>query len=163
MLAACGLVGHTSTSSAITACYATGDVAGEGRYVGGLAGQTDGAITASYATGTVTGESDYVGGLVGYVGYGGITNSYAVGRVTGGGLAGSTSRSRRVVHSYWDTQTSGVSSSSSGIGKTTRELQAPTGSTGIYSRWNADRWDFGTRSQYPVLKYEGMDVAAQRQ
>ena len=61
-----------------------------------------------------------------------------------------------------NTQTSVVSRSSGGIGKTTRELQAPTGSTGIYSRWNADWWDFGTRSQYPVLKYEGMDVAVQR-
>ena len=48
------------------------------------------------------------------------------------------------------------------LAKTTRELQAPTGPTGIYSTWNADWWDFGTRRQYPALKYEGMDVAAQR-
>ena len=185
-----GLVGHTS--GAITASYATGNVTGERDYVGGLVGQARGAITASYATGAVTGESNYVGGLAGRT-YGAITasyatgdvagnwrvgglvgdasghsriiNSYAVGRIIGdsrdGGLAGSASS---VVHSYWDTQTSGVpsTSNSGGIGKTTRELQAPTGSTGIYSRWNADWWDFGTRSQYPVLKYEGMDVAVQR-
>ena len=53
-------------------------------------------------------------------------------------------------------------------GKTTAELQAPTGYTGIYAEWlidldNADRdfdittgvddyWDFGTSSQYPALK-----------
>ena len=155
-----GLVGHTS--GAITASYATGNVTGESNYVGGLAGRAS-AITASYATGDVVGEHRRVGGLVGEVGYSRITNSYAVGRVTGSrnvrGLAGYATN---VVHSYWDTQTSGVSSSSGGIGKTTRELQAPTGNTGIYSRWNADWWDFGTRSQYPVLKYEGMDVVAQR-
>ena len=40
-------------------------------------------------------------------------------------------------------------------GKTTAELQAPTGYTGIYEYWNLfgdDLWDFGASNQYPVLK-----------
>ena len=158
-----GLAGDTE--GAITASYATGNVTGEGDRVGGLAGDTEGAITASYATGNVSG--DYrVGGLAGDT-EGAITASYATGTVSAegryyvGGLVGYNAGSS-VVHSYWDTQTSGVSSGRHGIGKTTRELQAPTGPTGIYSTWNADWWDFGTRRQYPALKYEGMDVAAQR-
>lgn len=138
-------------------------------------------ITASYATGNVSGDEN-VGGLVGsahryfYRGYGSSsgyyssavknTGSYATGKVSGqanvGGLVGGGRARAGGLHSYWDTQTSGVSSSYGGAGKTTRELQTPTGNTGIYSRWNADWWDFGTRSQYPVLKYEGMDAAAQR-
>ena len=109
-----------------------------------MVGRANEAINASYATGNVTGERDYVGGLVGISNSSRIANSYAVGRVTGssdvGGLAGYSYATSSVVHSYWDTQTSGVSRSSGGIGKTTRELQAPTGSTGIYSRWNADWW-----------------------
>ena len=185
-----GLVGYSG--GAITASYATGDVAGESRYVGGLVGiNHGGAITASYATGSVTGVEHWVGGLVGYsdgvitasyatgrvagegidvgglVGYsdGVITASYAVGRVTGksgvGGLVG-TDSSDSVTDSYWDTQTTDQSRSAGGLGKTTRELQAPTDNTGIYARWNAEWWDFGSSRQYPVLKYQGMDVGAQR-
>ena len=184
-----GLVGYSS--GAITASYATGDVTGESRYVGGLVGiNHGGAITASYATGSVTGVDYYVGGLVGYsegtitasyatgsvtgksidvgglVGYsdGAITASYAVGRVTGksgvGGLVG-TDSSDSVTDSYWDTQTTDQSRSAGGLGKTTRELQAATANTGIYARWNAEWWDFGTSRQYPALKYQGMDVGAQ--
>ena len=158
-----GLVGYSS--GVITASYATGDVTGESRYVGGLVGiNHDGAITASYATGSVTGVDYYVGGLVGYS-EGTITASYATGSVTGksgvGGLVG-TGSSNSVTDSYWDAQTTGQSRSAGGLGKTTRELQAPTANTGIYAGWNAEWWDFGTARQYPVLKYQGMDVAAQR-
>ena len=116
-----------------------------------------------------------MGGLVGlidqdpfYSGYHSITASYATGNVTGssdvGGLVGSRSKWGRVnvTISYWDTQTTGQSRSYRGTGKTTRELQSPTGHTGIYAGWNADWWDFGTSRQYPALKYQGMDVAAQR-
>ena len=157
-----GLVGYSRR--AITASYATGNVTGESNNVGGLVGYSVGAITASYATGSVTEGTYHVGGLVGYGG-GTITASYATGSVAGnsyyvGGLVG---RSGGVTDSYWDTQTSGQPESRGGAGKTTRELQTPTAATGIYANWNAEWWDFGTSRQYPVLKYQGMDVAAQRQ
>ena len=171
-----GLVGWKPRGS-ITASYATGSVTGNSG-VGGLVGamwsdrSSDGAsITASYATGSVTGSSA-VGGLVGSVYQiyystvhrNSISASYATGSVTGssyaGGLVGSGGV--RVTISYWDTQTTGRSGSAGGAGKTTRELQSPTGHTGIYANWNADWWDFGTSRQYPALKYQGMDVAAQR-
>ena len=170
-----GLVGYTTSgnsASTITTSYATGSVTGNG-HVGGLVGRTTVGysgitITASYATGSVTGGSSYVGGLVGLLGSHSITitASYTTGRVTGndgvGGLVGGH-YANRIADSYWDTQTTGqTSSSAGGSGKTTRELQVPTGATGIYANWNADWWDFGTSRQYPVLKYEGMDVAAQR-
>ena len=160
-----GLVGIGGGT--ITASYATGNVAGESNYVGGLTGSNGGTISGSYATGGVTGSS-YVGGLSGYSYWDShITASYAIGQVTGdsevGGLVGSRQNSSaRTTASYWDTQTTGQSSSSSGIGKTTRELQRPTGPTGIYADWDPEYWDFGTSRQYPVLKYDGMDVAAQR-
>ena len=175
-----GLVGLEYNGGSITASYATGSVTGNDN-VGGLAGylwveyeyrgRPASRITASYAAGSVTGSSG-VGGLVGRANsasgyYGGghsITASYATGGVTGsndvGGLVGSGRV--RVTSSYWDTQTTGQSRSSGGAGKTTRELQSPTGHTGIYANWNADWWDFGTSRQYPALKYQGMDVAAQR-
>ena len=161
-----GLVGYSRGT--ITASYATGSVTGEGSTIGGLVGYSRGTmITASYATGSVTGEGSTVGGLVGLNAYGRITASYAIGRVTGssyvGGLVGVViDYGDSVADSYWDTQTTGYSRSGGGTGKTTRELQAPTAATGIYANWNAEWWDFGTSRQYPVLKYQGMDVAAQR-
>ena len=162
-----GLVGFaTGRGINITASYATGSVTGKSSNVGGLVGYTRyNAITASYATGSVTGESSNVGGLVGDNEYSRITASYAIGRVTGsrdvGGLVGD-GYSGGVTDSYWDTQTSDQPESRGGAGKTTRELQAPTAATGIYANWNAEWWDFGTARQYPVLKYQGMDVAEQR-
>ena len=63
--------------------------------------------------------------------------------------------------SYWDTETSGRTTSAGGEGKTTSELQSPTGYTGIYADWNVDLngdgtgddpWDFGTSRQHPALK-----------
>ena len=85
--------------------------------------------------------------------------------------------------SYWDTVSSGVGTSAAGTGKTTTELTSPTsytstagnGATAIYTSWNVDvdnadgdddlttgtddPWDFGDGTQYPVLKFGGLDVA----
>ena len=161
-----GLVGQNA--STITAAYATGNVSGASDNVGGLVGQNEGSITATYATGMVTGRGHDLGGLVGKNGSGSITTSYASGRVLPpagafyvGGLVGYND-SGEIANSYWDTETSEQSSSYGGVGKTTLDLQSPASATGIYAEWNPDYWDFGTSSQYPVLKYSGLDVAAQR-
>ena len=165
-----GLVGN-NVGGAITGSYATSRVTGSIE-VGGLVGASapDSTTTNSYATGSVTG-SNYVGGLVGGSGVSTtITDSYATGSVTGstnvGGLVGGI-HSSGVVNSasYWDTQTTGQTSSDGSedsAGKTTAELQTPTSASGIYATWDPDVWDFGTSSQYPVLKVEGLSVADQR-
>ena len=66
-----------------------------------------------------------------------------------------------ITASYWDKHTSGHTTGSFGEGKTTAELQAPTGSSGIYRSWNLDLdgdhvndWHFGTARQYPVLSVD---------
>ena len=65
-----------------------------------------------------------------------------------------------VTNSYWDTQTSGWSSTvGGGTGYTTTQLKAPTGYNGIYSDWNLDLDGDGTPDRpwrfppgaYPVL------------
>ena len=126
---------------------------GSGDNVGGLVGSSgSGSISGSYATGAVTGEFN-VGGLVGGS-IGSISASYATGYVSGdgaiGGLVGSSTGT--TTDSYWDTETSGQDFSDGGSGKTTSELQSPTGATGIYSIWDPRAWDFGDSSQYPALK-----------
>ena len=157
-----GLVGYNG--GAIVSSYATGVVTG--RTVGGLVGRNGrgpGRIYASYATGSVSGGLD-VGGLVG-TNAGRIDSSYATGHVSrrrdGGGLVGAGSIYDTTA-SYWDSTTSGISSSRD-RGNTTAELQAPTGYNGIYQLWNLDLygdsarddpWDFGTTTQYPALSVD---------
>ena len=168
-----GLVGQVYSDegeSWIISSYATGDVSGgsSARSLagGGLAGSVytradvqvvhNVKVVASYATGKVSGTGS-VGGLFGYR----EDARRGASRIT-------------VTASYWDTQASGQTSgvgsgNSTGVqGRTTAQLQSPTGYTGIYSAWNSDLdnadgdnnaatgaddfWDFGTSGQYPALK-----------
>ena len=153
-----GLVGTAYERGRITASFSTARVTGSDRLVGGLVGVNSGAVSTSYATGRVSG-GDGVGGLIG--GHcGSLTAGYATGIVSGGsdvgGLIGLTDACSDddtvVTASYWDTATSGLSSSAAGTGQTTSALQEPTGATGLYESWNDGSWDFGTNSQYPALQ-----------
>ncbi|WP_419911263.1 fibronectin type III domain-containing protein [Candidatus Poriferisodalis sp.] len=177
-----GLVGRLLLGS-VKGSYAGGDVSGGTAVkVGGLVGVNYGSIVASYASGDVSGTGILVGGLVGF-NQGPITASYAVGNLSGAQAAGGLAaypvenfehyvRITPTTASYWDTQTTGVSwRSGDGDGKTTAELQGPTGYTGLYASWNVDLdgdgsaddpWDFGTSAQYPALKRLGISVADQR-
>ena len=174
-----GLVGDNQ--GLILAGYATGTVAGRDS-VGGLVGITSEreGILASYTTGFVSGRS-CVGGLVG--------NELGV---YAGAATGADDEEREnscitrrpgdertkigTIPSYWDVETSGQMILDAGNdipefkGKTTAELQGPTGYTGIYSAWDIDvdnaegvgveatgsddPWDFGTPEQYPALKVD---------
>ena len=71
---------------------------------------------------------------------------------TSGGLIGDTSGGD-VTNSYWNTETSGLMRSADGSGQTTEQLQTPTGNSGIYQNWATEVWDFGSRNDYPQLKY----------
>ncbi len=173
-----GLVGHQNgdglaTEPRVAASYSAVIVdssGGAGNNTGGLVGLNNtGDIIASYATGAVTGITTAVGGLVGSHRASGsaVIASYSTGAVTpanGGGLIGDIRSGTTVTNSYWATTTSGISDDSdtnSPEGVSSGALQTPTGYTGIYSAWdvdvdgvsgNDDPWDFGTTSQYPVLK-----------
>ena len=182
-----GLVGYFfgGTIAASWSNVNTVSAGGTGSSIGGLVGQIitnivspgPGTIAAVYSIGTVssTGDNAVVGGLIGSISTIGdsvtISASYATGPVfklgTGdlvSGLIGNISLST-VLYSYWDTAISGIADDSDDNapeGKTTAELQTPTGYTGIYANWNVNvdgvtgndnPWAFGTDSQYPVLRY----------
>ena len=171
-----GLVGLNNGD--IYTSYATGRVSGSNG-IGGLVGRMHsyggGGITASYATGHVSGVS-HTGGLVGSFAGGTIRVSYATGRVSSGGshvggLIGENLAGTTITASYWDTRTSGHTTGNHGEGKTSMDLQTPTDDSGIYADWdvdldddgtNDDPWDFGTSSQYPVLKvdFDGNSTAS---
>ena len=156
------LVGINHFIGEVRGCYATSRVAGEDD-VGGLVGDNRGILAASYATGQVSGVTE-AGGLVGFNQPDGeIQASYATGSVSGasnaGGLVGDNEGT--LTDSYWDTRTSGQTTGSEG--RTTAQLQSPTGYSGLYRNWNLDLdgddandspWHFGTGSQYPVLSVD---------
>ena len=139
-----GLAGYNT--GIIKVSFAAGNISATGGAAGGLAGVNYGKIQSAYATGGVSG-ADYVGGLVGRNSQS-VENSYAIGAPTGtsnvGGLIGlsydaGAGEDLSVSASYWDTNTSGISAAGNeeqyGYGKTTGELQTPTGPTGIYADW----------------------------
>ena len=159
-------------SRTIAATYATGDVnhravpgltnyPGSGGFIGDVVYNAnyrhgkDEPLTAGYSIGRV-GRSDRKG-------------------ANGGSVADCTSAhaAARVYNVYWDVSTSGRTNSTCNTkGYTTTQLQTPTDydtaqtidgtSVKIYEHWNVDvdgdgtaddPWDFGTASQYPILKY----------
>ena len=155
----------------IAASYAAGAVSGSGfADVGGLVGdnQYTGVISAVYAVGAVSGRADRHGGLIG-LNRGVVTVCYSTGGVPrgGGGLIEKNGDRGAVTNCYWDTDTSGQTESAGGDGKTTAELQSPTGYAGPYASWNVDLdgdgssddpWMFGSATEYPVLNLETLDI-----
>ena len=176
-----GLVGSNSTGT-ISACYATGNATGTANSVGGLVGANGGTIIACYATGNASGTLLYVGGLVGAASDDStISACYSTGDASGrggvGGLVGYNLGST-VTNSYFDSDVSNRPVADS-YSKTTTDLQTPTAygtAMDIYANWNIDvdnaqpigvddgtaegdataddPWDFGTNSQYPVLRVD---------
>ncbi|MFP4533838.1 MAG: hypothetical protein ACLFNS_14280, partial [Desulfobacterales bacterium] len=140
----------------ISQCFADIDVslssnteAGKDKF-GGLAGCSQkGTIMDSYARGSVTvldANADRIGGLVGCILFRGeIIRSYSTGLVesTGtnvGGLVGNLTvqgagNNGVVTDSYWDIETSDMTTSAGGTGKTTAEMKNQSTFT---------NWDFNT-------------------
>jgi hypothetical protein len=114
------------------------DVTGN-THVSGLAGGNMGTVSNSYSTGSVTGD-DYVGGLVGL------------------------NEDGTVSDSFWDTETSGQSTSDGGTGKTTTEMKDIATFSGatwdIVAVANPDMrnpsyiWNIVTGLTYPFLSWE---------
>jgi hypothetical protein len=165
-----GLVGG-NLGGIVAKSYSTGGVTGDD-YVGGLVGDNQGTVSNSYSIGSVTGEW-YVGGLVGdNDSLGIVTNSYASGSVTGysfvGGLAGSNWGA--VSNSFWNIETSGMTESDGGTGKTTAAMQdiatfTNTATEGLDNPWditavnpgetnNAFTWNIVTGQTHPFLSWQ---------
>lgn len=163
-----GLVGYNDNAGGnISTSYAAGNVTGSGDFVGGLVGDNSGGvITDSYATGAVAG-GNYVGGLVGSHDYDGsaigIKNTYASGAVTGsgsevGGLVGYNGGT--VSNSFWDTASSGLSTSAGGTQMTTIPMKqqvnftSATGANGsVNPDWNfTSTWRMYEGHTYPLLQ-----------
>ncbi len=155
-----GICGENN--GAIINSYADAEVSGTGVGTGGLVGNIDGGfVINSYATGSVSGGSSMSAGLIGRVlDVREIRNSYSIATVAASdnaqGLLSGNIIPGTVRDSYWDTITSGRSTSRGGSGRTTAQLWMPTNQNatmGIYARWSSDDWDFGDEDSYPALRY----------
>jgi len=152
-----GLAGENNGT--ITSCYSSADVRAYCR-VGGLVGFNwgNGTITNSYAAGSVSGNNQ-VGGLVGW-NWNTISNCYATSGISGvnriGGLVGSSSGT--VTASFWDTETSGQTTSDGGTGLPTAEMQ--TMNTFMYAGWDfiTPVWTIDEGVDYPRLWWELVPV-----
>ena len=176
----------------ITTSYSTSIVTGNVE-TGGLVGQNgvniptrerDGSIINCYSTGAVTGDWA-VGGLVGANRLGNVDMSYSTGVVTdtdpnslspptppddpfdpiykgAGGLVGGNISN--LASCFWDTESSGQTTSDGGTGKTTAEMQ--TAGTFIEAGWDfvgetengtEDIWWILEGQDYPKLWWERAD------
>ncbi|HRP02823.1 MAG TPA: GLUG motif-containing protein, partial [Candidatus Kapabacteria bacterium] len=149
-----GLVGENGGT--VSSSYSTGSVSGTYE-VGGLVGANSyGTVSGSYSTGSVSASGGNVGGLVGYnSASGSVSGCYSTGSVIAsgsaiGGLVGSSGGT--VSGCYWDTETSGRSTSAGGIGKTTIEMKTQA----TFSGWdftNTGTWNIQDGSSYYSYPY----------
>ncbi len=156
-----GLVGGNGAT--VSNSYSTGNVTGY-YGVGGLVGVNEGTVSNSYSSDSVSGYQ-WVGGLVGGNGAT-VSNSYSTGSVTGnqwvGGLVGLNNEGT-VSDSFWDTETSGQSTSDGGTGKTTAQMKNLATFSG--ASWNIVAvaagstnttyiWNIVNALTYPFLSWE---------
>ena len=146
-------MGGKLNGGSLNKCYSTGSVSGTDR-VGGIVGlNSNGVMNNNYSTGSVNGN-DCIGGLLGYNYWGGLNNNYSTGSVNGtsgvGGLVGMGDPIQEDGDGFWDTITSGQTSSYGGIGKTTSEMK--TQSTFTNAGWNFETiWEM-IGYNYPRLR-----------
>ena len=174
-----GLVGQNARS--VTQCCSSGTVNGD-RVVGGLVGLNGACamdcwgvpITDSYSTSSVT-ATGVAGGLVGYS-YGYLTRCYSTGAVSGtgdyvGGLVGDNrvcDMSTRcwpgdpATGCFWDSETSGQTTSGGGTGKTTDEMQTARTFQGWGTCGNEGVWTIDEGNDYPRLWWENQPGEAIR-
>ncbi|MBI9015818.1 MAG: PASTA domain-containing protein [Phycisphaerae bacterium] len=158
-----GLCGGISDAG-ITACYASCNVNGY-YYLGGLCGNfATSSMSNSYAIGTVSGDY-FVGGLCGYLSNGSLINCYASGAVNAndylGGLCGDNNDSITITACFWDTETSGQSTSDGGTGLDTAAMQnietylnAGWDFLGETANGSEDIWQMPPAGGYPILHWQ---------
>ena len=149
--------------------------------IGGMVGSSNGIITSSYVGGGVAingTNRNNIGGMIGSGDGATIKSSYSTadtisGIANVGGMLGFGSPNDASSNSYWNSETSGITGGSvadKSEGKTTDELQMPTGFTGsIYATWENDlcadgtaAWDLGLNNQYPALNCTPNGLTPQR-
>ncbi|WP_405131415.1 S-layer homology domain-containing protein [Paenibacillus sp. FSL H8-0317] len=152
-----GMVGFNDGT--INNSFATGSISGQHQTAGGLVGRNEGLISDSYYNGSVNGET-LAGGLVGFSRFR-IVNSYATGAVTGDGrLGGLAGNNDWAINSFFDSDTTGQTSSGTGggTGLTTAAMMLQSS----YEGWDFEHtWtiDASLNNGYPYLQGSQLHIA----
>jgi hypothetical protein len=160
-----GLIGRASGGSVLFS-FATGPVKGSNgsdSRTGGLIGLTESGTTISRsfaASQVAAGSAGFAAGLIGQHNSGGsINQAYSVGSVSGTGATvtgfiANAGGSPSITSSYWDTDTSGQATGTSGSGLTTAQLRAnlPAGFGGS--------WAITTMRSYPFFSVAAIDFSS---
>src|SRR5690554_310820 len=142
-------------------------------YAGGLVGYClGGKIYNSYSCGDISVWSDSsgptdIGELIGHLNADAtVVNCFSTGHVGAakkrGGLIGSISDSNsKVTNCFWDIETSGITSSAAGMGKSTEEMQALTTyfdtNWDFPGTWHIDETEINPDNNgYPSLTWQGL-------
>lgn len=144
-----------SGPTTINGCFAAGSVQGQGNDIGGLVGRCEAVLVKDcYARGNTSSTAGgSVGGLIGLnIIRDNIVRCFSTGRATGvslsGGLIGNYGG--WVFLSFWDTQSSQLSQSDGGTGKTTAQMMSPE----TYRGWGDAVWVLNAGHDYPHLAWE---------
>src|SRR5690554_4841116 len=150
-----GLIGYLDHGTVVES-FSAADVSGEQNVGGLVGGMNDVTIENCYSLGEIDGEQN-IGGLIGvYSSSCEVINCYSAGKVSGvvnvGGLIGEGNGS--VTNSYWDEESSGISSSAGGESRKTSEMTYPY-SVNTFVNWDfVYRWledDDNDNDGYPYL------------
>ncbi|MFZ9446390.1 MAG: SwmB domain-containing protein, partial [Ilumatobacteraceae bacterium] len=156
-----GIAGSTENSGSVSESYSVASITAVCRS-GGVVGNGSASISNSFFRGSLTrssGTDASFGGVTGR-GNGSITNSYAAttnAYAYGSGLAGDIQYSPTCTSAYWDTSTSGRTTTycaAGATGKTTSEMttQATFSGWDFSTIWNIDP---SKNSGYPFLRSVG--------
>ncbi|PYI53364.1 S-layer homology domain-containing protein [Paenibacillus flagellatus] len=144
-----GLFGATNGATVSNVALLNARIAGRDQ-AGGLIGYAnDTAVSAVSVQGAVYGGS-MVGGLIGHLDSpsSSVSESYSAAYVSGsamtGGLIGENASSN-VSNSFWDTESSGRSTSAGGTGKTTSEMMSK-------ATYTAAGWSFGSGQRWGIIE-----------
>lgn len=155
-----GITGNIRIGGTVSESFASGTVSGS-KKIGGISGPISGSsstVSDSYSVADVTGN-EKVGGLAGR-NAGGLLSSFGAGKVSGttnvGGAVG-TDSGDTVTETYWDTVSTGQSSSDGGTPLTTSEMQGSSAETNMNLDFQGT-WETVTGSGslsspgYPILR-----------
>jgi hypothetical protein len=151
-----GLIGYMDTNASAENCFSSGSVSisyyrGAG-FVGYL---NDGQIDDSYSHCSVSGNGSIKGGFVSQNQDGVINRSYSTGAINGpAGKGFAYYNNGNIVNCYWDTQTSGTTSSIGGTGKITTQMQQEA----TFVNWDftpsTGAWFIDEGNSYPLLQWQ---------
>lgn len=167
-----GIVGTASRSELKKVAFVEGGVVGGSAYaiVGGIVGVLlEGSLQDAYVSGELKGrglsgavsEARFIVSISNVIAYPTMNLLNASGAKYG--LVGSASYSNTEIlmeGSYWDSDITGTTATANNVGSPvqTEELQCPTMpgdamcDASLYADWDETIWDFGTSSDYPVLR-----------